>query len=105
MKVRVLTHHSLRPVQIDVFGSDVERSIKGAIYFWPNSVKEITDGELEYIKEKHPWLAAKLTLVKVEEVKAKEPKVVEPEKFEESEKATRRSRRISRRKSDAEDED
>jgi len=95
-------------VQIDGFGSEVERSVKGAVYFWPNSVKEITEGELEHIKAKHPWLAAKLALVKVEEEKS-EPSVsvsTEPEKSEEPEKTPRRSYRSSRSKpKDTEDED
>jgi len=100
----VLVHHSVRPVQIDSFGSDVERSVKGAVYFWSNSVKEITEAELEHIKVKHPWLAAKLAPVKVE-VKKPVQATPEPEKPRKPE-PERRSYRSSRKKSkDEEGED
>lgn len=52
------------PQQVDDFGEGVERSVKGALYFRPNTLRTLTKSEYEHICEKHPKLAAKFRVLK-----------------------------------------
>lgn len=42
------------PEYCDGFPKDCERSCKGSIHLLPNALREITDGEYEFIKNKYP---------------------------------------------------
>lgn len=52
------------PQQVDDFGEGVERSVKGALYFRPNTLRTLTKGEYEHICSKHEKLASKLRVLK-----------------------------------------
>jgi len=52
------------PQQVDDFGEGVERSVKGALYFRPNTLRTLTKGEYEHICSKHAHLASKLWVLK-----------------------------------------
>jgi hypothetical protein len=52
------------PQQVDDFGAGVERSVKGAVYFRPNTLRSLTRGEYEHICAAHPHLASKLRVIK-----------------------------------------
>jgi hypothetical protein len=49
---------------VDDFGEGVERSVKGALYFRPNTLRTLTKGEYEHIRSKHSYLASKLRVLK-----------------------------------------
>lgn len=70
----VMASSSMIPTQIDDFGEEVERSRSGAIHFIPGLTAEITEDELEHIKNKHPDLALQLIVLnKVVRVSTGEP--------------------------------
>lgn len=48
------------PFQVDVTDTNVERSRKGALYFFPGAIVEVTDGEAEYIRRLIPAAMAVL---------------------------------------------
>jgi hypothetical protein len=52
------------PQQVDDFGAGVERSVKGAVYFRPNTLRSLTKGEYEHICKAHSHLASKLRVIK-----------------------------------------
>jgi len=52
------------PQQVDDFGEGVERSVKGALYFRPNTLRTVTRGEYDHICTAHPHLASKLHVIK-----------------------------------------
>lgn len=52
------------PQQVDDFGPGVERSVKGALHFRPNTLRTLTKGEYEHICSKHSHLAKKLRVLK-----------------------------------------
>lgn len=53
MRVKILLHQGL-PIQIDDFGSGIERSCVGAIHFRPGSVIDLTSDEYHHVKSMHP---------------------------------------------------
>lgn len=77
------------PCQIDGFPEGCKRSREGAIYLRPSSSEEMTDDELEFIKQKYPEVYKELRIVEVQakrsSQKAEPEAVVEPmpEKAEE----------------------
>lgn len=62
--------NGIAPQQVDDFGPGVERSVKGALYFRPNTLRSMTKGEFDHIQQSHPQLAAKLKVVQDSEKKA-----------------------------------
>ena len=61
---------NVRPCQVE-FGTDVERSKPGALYFTPSSTKKITEAEGEGIKKHNPQLAASLVVLPFDESKGR----------------------------------
>ena len=52
------------PSQVDGFGTDAERSVKGALHLRPNSLATITRDEWDHIQQEYPFLAPRLRLVR-----------------------------------------
>ena len=50
------------PFQIEGFGSEVERSVQGSLYFRPNTIRSITQSEWDWI-QKHESVNAKFLRV------------------------------------------
>ena len=59
----VIVPGNLAACQVDDFGPDVARSVKGALHFHPASTKSITNDEWEHLKAKHRNIAALLQVV------------------------------------------
>jgi len=57
------------PQYIDSFPKDCERSCKGSLHLLPNALKDITDGEFDFIKKTFPKM--RLLVVPVEKPKVK----------------------------------
>lgn len=77
---------------------DFQRSVKGALYFLPNSTKKISEHEFLYIQKYHKTEAKVLFVVRDVALKKKE----EPKKAEEtggSEKPSERSKEKEKDKS------
>ena len=67
------------PEYIDSFPKGCERSCKGSLHLLPNALKDITDGEYEYIKKKYPKM--RLMVVPKEKPAIKRVKPTEAQKF------------------------
>lgn len=59
----VIVGHGVTPQQIDDFPSKCERSRKGALYIRPKSTVEMTNDELDHIKDKYKDLYKRLRVV------------------------------------------
>lgn len=58
----VIIPPSVSPVQVDDFPEGCERSVKGSLHLRPGS-KELTAGEWDHLKAKHPKLAAQFQVL------------------------------------------
>jgi hypothetical protein len=66
------------PEYLDSFPKDCERSCKGAIHLLPNTLRDISDDEYNYIKKKYPKM--KLTVVPTQKPAVKKVKMPEAAK-------------------------
>lgn len=58
--------HGIHPFQIDDFPAAAARSVKGALYFAPNTTKEMTADEWAHIQQKHAGSAASMRVIVAE---------------------------------------
>ena len=82
------------PIQFDIDDVKYKRSCKGALHIRPNTIREITSDELEYLKSYDPgW--AKLNIIIMPEKKAtSKPKPkLEPVTIPMSKKTSKRSKK------------
>ena len=76
--IKLLVPPGLPPFQISDFGKEVERTLKGALHFTPNSVRTISDSEWEWIQRTRPELAAKLRVLKLRKAAVPPPVADKP---------------------------